>query len=346
MPEPVTLGFAGCGRMGQMAHIANYAEIPGLRLKAVADPKREQAEQVARRHGIENVYDSVEDLCADGDIDGVVCIMFWGLQDEPAIQLLDAGKHVAVEKPLAGSAAAAKRMVDAAQRAGRHLVCGYMKCHDAGIQVARQRIVARAGPPNQMHLFFAGGDWWTNLGQPILTDEPAPARPDTDDWMPPGLSPAQQEAFSFSINIYSHHLGLFRYLLGAELELQAVLRHGVSETVTFSSGDTQVVLMRSAMACDWWEERLRLVFDDGYVDIAPPPPMARNQSARVEEYVKGDGDSTISSPVKSWSWAFKRQAEQFVDVCAGRAEPVVPGLHGYRDLLLMEEMARRYPWKS
>ena len=45
MTEPVTPGFARCGRQGQIAHIANYAEIPGLRLQAVAAPKREQGER-------------------------------------------------------------------------------------------------------------------------------------------------------------------------------------------------------------------------------------------------------------------------------------------------------------
>ena len=171
MARPVTLGFVGCGRMGQMAHIANYAELagPGVRLKAVTDLKRHQAEAVAARYGIEGVCDSIDEICADDEIDGVVCIMFWALQVEPAIRLLEAGKHVIVEKPLAGSAAAGRRMVDAAARAGRHLVCGYMKCHDSGVQWARRRVAER-GRAHQAHLFFAGGDLWANLGDPIQTD--------------------------------------------------------------------------------------------------------------------------------------------------------------------------------
>jgi len=344
MDKPVTLGFVGCGRMGQMAHIANYAEIPGVRLKAVTDLKRGQAEKVAARYGIEEVCDSVDAICADDDIDGVACIMFWALQVEPVLKLLEAGKHVIVEKPLAGSAAAGQRLVDAAAAAGRHLACGYMKCHDSGIQWARQRIDAR-GPVNQVHLFFAGGDWWANLGEPIFTEEEAPPGWGTADWMPAGLSESQQKAFSFFINIYSHHLGVFRYLLDRELTLESIAPHGSSEVVTFAAGDTQVVLMRSQMACDWWEERLRLVFDDGYLAIEPPPPMARNVPARVEEYISG-GDrraSTISTPVTGWNWSFKRQAEQFVEVCAGRAEPLVPAEHGRRDLALMEQMARACP---
>lgn len=342
MDKPVTLGFVGCGNMGQMAHIANYAEIPGIRLKAITDFKQEQARKVAARYGIEQVCDSVEQICADPEIDGVACIMFWGLQEEPAIQLLRAGKHVIVEKPLAGNAVAGGRMVEAARQAGRHLVCGYMKCHDAGIQWARQRIRER-GPINQVHLFFAGGDWWANLGKPILTEESAPPGWGTGHWMPGGLSEAQQKAFAFFINIYSHHLGLFRFLLGKELELREILSHGPNETVIFAAGDTQVVLMRSRMACDWWEEKVRVVFDDGYIDIAPPPPMARNLTARVEEYRKGGQTSTLTAGIAGWSWAFKRQAEHFVQVCAGQAEPLAPGEHARRDLALMEEMARRYP---
>lgn len=341
--KPVTLGFVGCGNMGQMAHIANYAEIPGIRLKAVTDIKRKQAEKVAARYGIEQVYDSIEDVCNDPEIDGVACIMFWALQVEPAIRLLESGKHVIVEKPLAGSAAAGKRMVDAANAAGKHLVCGYMKCHDSGIQWARGRIVERGNRVNQIRLFFSGGDWWANLGRPILTDEPAPRG--SMDWYPEGLDEDQKKAFSFFINIYSHHLGLFRYLLGRELTLQEIVKHGTSEVVTFTSDTTHVVLMRAPMSCDWWEERTYVVFNDGYLQIQPPPPMARNLPATVEEYVKGaDGTiSTVTRPMTGWNWAFKRQAEQFVEVCAGKAEPIVPGEFGYRDLMLMEQMARVYP---
>ena len=98
-------------------------------------------------------------------------------------------------------------------------------------------------------------------------------------------------------------------------------------------------------ACDWWEERTHEVFDDGYMEILPPPPMDRNHPAQVTEYAKGQDGSTsaFTTPVTGWNWAYKRQAAQFVDVCAGRAEPIVPGEHGYRDLVLMEQMARMYP---
>lgn len=341
--EPVTLGFVGCGQMGQMAHILNYAEIPGIRLKALTDVKHRQAELVAARYGIERVYDSVEDICRDPEIDGVACIMFWALQVEPVIRLLEAGKHVIVEKPLAGSAAAAKRMVDAAKAAGRHLVCGYMKYHDSGVEWARQRIVARGDKVNQVRMFFAGGDWWTGFGKPITTDEPTPQA--SQDWYPEGMDEHQRKSFSYCINQHSHHVSLFRRLLGRELELQAMLRHGDSVVTTFTAGTTHVVLTTAPMACDWWEERTTLVFDDGFMEIQMPPPMARNIPGKVVDYVKGkDGaTSAFTAPVTGWNWAFKREAEQFVEVCAGRAQPLAPGEHGYRDMVLLEQMARAYP---
>ena len=341
--RPVTLGFVGCGQMGQMAHIFNYAEIPGIRLKAVTDVKHRQAELVAARYGIEQVYDSMEEICNDPEIGGVACIMFWALQVEPVIKLLEAGKHVIVEKPLAGSAAAAERMVDAAKASGKHLVCGYMKCHDSGVAWARERIVARGDKVNQVRMFFSGGDWWTSFGKPISTNEPAPKA--SDDWYPEGMNEHQRKALGLCINLYSHHVSLFRRLLGKELELQTIIRHGDSVVTTFVAGGTHVLLVTAPMACDWWEERTNVVFDDGYMEILTPPPMARNSPAKVVDYVKGkDGaTSAFTAPVTGWNWAFKRQAEQFVEVCAGRAEPLVPGEYGYRDMVLLEKMARMYP---
>ena len=57
---------------------------------------------MAARYGIEQVCESVDAICDAAGIDSVACIIFWTPPDEPVVQLLRAGKHVIVEKPLAG----------------------------------------------------------------------------------------------------------------------------------------------------------------------------------------------------------------------------------------------------
>jgi predicted dehydrogenase len=64
---------------------------------------------------------------------------------------MEAGAHVFVEKPLAASAAEARRVVDAAQRTGRKLVIGYiLRHHPSWIEFIR--LARELGPPFVMRM--------------------------------------------------------------------------------------------------------------------------------------------------------------------------------------------------
>lgn len=338
--RPVTLGFVGCGFMGQIAHIANYAELAGVRLKGVTDLKPRQAERVAQHYGIERVYPDVEALIADSEIDAVVCTLFWSENARVAVRCLQAGKHVATEKPLAGWRQDGAQIVAAAQAAGRHACVGYMKCFDAGVEAARQVVQAWGRPPSLVRVHFGGGDWICNAGRPILTDE-RPTPSETGHAAPPHFNAAQREAFHFFVNQHVHHLGLLRFLLGQELTLHDVVRHGNSHCARFTAGETLITLEHTPLSAEWWEESTRLHWPDGYVEIFTPPPLLRNVPAKVRVYRHGDRGGNFSEPSPPASWAFAREAEHFVRVVRGEEAPRVPAEHALRDVIHCEEMAVR-----
>ena len=342
--KEVVLGFAGCGRMGQIAHIANYTSIQKVRLKGLFDLKREQARLVARRYGIERVYDSLEELVADPEIEAIVCTLPWEQNVHVAVRCLEAGKHVVTEKPLAGWRRDGETIVQAAKRAGRHACVGYMKCFDAGVEKAREAVRAWAEPPAFVRVHFGGGDWVAGNDELIHTGE-RPHGMAPGHQAPPDLSPEQQQAFLFYVNQHVHHLGLVRYLLGTELELKEVLRHGPSHVVVFTAGPTLVTMEYSPLAAEWWEESTRLQWKDGYVDIVTPPPLLRNVPANVRVYRhRGAGGSEFWEPSVPASWAFRRAAEHFVRVVRGEEQPRVPAEHALRDVIHCEEMARMGRW--
>ncbi|MFQ6096946.1 MAG: Gfo/Idh/MocA family protein, partial [Armatimonadota bacterium] len=121
------VGFVGAGFMGQVAHIRNYVGLSGCEIVALAERRRLLREQVAGRYDIPRTYESHEQLAADEDVEGVVAVLPHALNDQVACDLLEAGKHVLTEKPMASSLAAASRMVEAADAAGKRLMIGYMK---------------------------------------------------------------------------------------------------------------------------------------------------------------------------------------------------------------------------
>ena len=63
--DKLRIGFVGVGFMGQKAHLANYAVLDDCEVVAIAEPRRQLAEKVARRYGVEKVYKNHLELLED-----------------------------------------------------------------------------------------------------------------------------------------------------------------------------------------------------------------------------------------------------------------------------------------
>ena len=95
----------------------------------VASRERERAEAYARERGLERAYGGYEELLADSDVDVVYVALPNALHVEWGIRALEAGKHVLSEKPLSRRPSEVERAFDAAERAGRILMEGFMYRH-------------------------------------------------------------------------------------------------------------------------------------------------------------------------------------------------------------------------
>ena len=101
-----------------MALVRPAAATPGVEVLAVAARERARAERFAARQGIPRVHASYQALLDDPEIDAVYNPLPNGLHCDWTLRALDAGKHVLCEKPLASNEAEARRMREAAEKAG------------------------------------------------------------------------------------------------------------------------------------------------------------------------------------------------------------------------------------
>ena len=113
----------GLGHMGQSHALAHHfagSEIVGLVIRSVpALPAELQAYPQFRT--------AAEGLAVKPDL--VVIATYADSHADLAIQAMEQGAHVFVEKPLATTVADAQRVVDCAKRTGRKLVVGYILRH-------------------------------------------------------------------------------------------------------------------------------------------------------------------------------------------------------------------------
>jgi len=106
----------GAGFMGR-THVEALRRLGFVDVAAVAGIDLAEAERFAAANAIECAA-TVDDILADKSIDGVHVCTPNALHCPIAMKALKAGKHVLSEKPLAMSAAEAKKMLDLAEKKG------------------------------------------------------------------------------------------------------------------------------------------------------------------------------------------------------------------------------------
>ena len=341
--DKVKLGFVGCGFMGQLIHMPNFLSSEQCEVVALADLRFELAKKVAAHYHIPKVYGSDLEMAKDQEVTAVAAISSEARNPELAMHLLAAGKHVYLEKPMAGTAALGREMAEAARKAGKHLMIAYMKRCDTGVLKAKEivdeyRSTGELGRVTYARGHCFGGDWvYGPQGKLIQTEEKYPGlaapRP---EWVPEGWG---QFYHGFN-NVYCHNINLMRHFLGEPDGVASSLLNRGSSHVVFDYGSFLATLEAGHMSAHRWDEHFVIYYENGSVTINFPPPLSRNEPARVLVY-RGGKMRELSEHFAVPDWAFRREAEHFLECVRENREPVSSGADSVRDLELVEEIFRR-----
>ena len=117
MKNEVRIGIIGTG-FARSTQIPAFKNCEGARVVAIASGHKENAEEVAREFGIENVEDDWRGVVARDDVDLVSIVTPVITHCEMTLAALDQGKAVLCEKPMAMNAVEARRMADLAREKG------------------------------------------------------------------------------------------------------------------------------------------------------------------------------------------------------------------------------------
>src|SRR4030067_2297944 len=120
------LGVAviGTGAWGKN-HARVYKELASTELVAICDVNGERAKTMAEQFGVK-AYTSSARMLKNEEIEAVsVCTWSTNLAKE-ALKVLQAGRHVLVEKPMATNTKQAEKLLKTAQKNGLHLTVGFL----------------------------------------------------------------------------------------------------------------------------------------------------------------------------------------------------------------------------
>lgn len=162
MSRRLRAAVAGTGFIGTLH--ARSARLAGARLVGVAASTPERSRAMAETLDAERGFESAERLVVDDEVDVVHICTPNHLHVPLAEAAIEAGKHVVCEKPLAASAAEARRLVELADRAGVVAAVPFVYRYYPTVREARERVAAGAtGPIRLIHGSYLQ-DWLLSDG--------------------------------------------------------------------------------------------------------------------------------------------------------------------------------------
>lgn len=147
MEKQLRVGIVGLGRLGRR-HAENLCyRIPNAKLVAAASPVASERDFAAHTLGVPHVVGDLDALLSIEGVDAVVLVTPTSLHAAQSIQVLQAGKHLFVEKPLALNVADCEQVEAVHEQTrqqfpGQVAMVGFVRRFDPSYARARAAIVA------------------------------------------------------------------------------------------------------------------------------------------------------------------------------------------------------------
>ena len=133
--------MVGQGAFGRK-HLDGIKNIDGVEVVSLAGGSPESTEKVARDYGIPHWTSDLDEALAQPGVDAAIIASPTQMHADQAVQVLNAGKHVEVEIPIADSLADAQRIHDAATKSGKIAMAGHTRRFNPSHQWIHNKIVA------------------------------------------------------------------------------------------------------------------------------------------------------------------------------------------------------------
>ncbi|MGC9349080.1 MAG: inositol 2-dehydrogenase [Anaerolineae bacterium] len=216
--EVVTVGIIGAGRIGAV-HAQNLTtRIPGAKVLAISDIRREAAERCAEATGIPEVYEDAESIVSHPEIDAVIICSSTDTHADLMMRSAAAGKHIFCEKPIDLDLARIDRALEAVEEAGVKLMVGFNRRFDHNFRRIHDLVQdGVVGTPHILH---------------IISRDPAPP--------PPAYVKISGGIF---LDMSIHDFDMARYLMSSEVKELYVTGGVMVDPAIGEAGDIDTALI-------------------------------------------------------------------------------------------------------
>ena len=162
--------FIGAGRRAQSVHYPSLHRLDDVSIEAVAELDESLIKSVVDEYNIPRSFDDYHKMLDEVELDAVYVIMGHKVVTPPALDCLNAGKHVFIEKPAGANSDETQQLLDAAVANNVFCSVGYQRRFGALTQEA-MRLVKEHGPVTMaMGEFHKPGDYTEDLTDECWSD--------------------------------------------------------------------------------------------------------------------------------------------------------------------------------
>lgn len=154
--KKLRIGFVGTGWIAE-AHIDNYLKMDDVEIVAAAELIDGKAEAFFERYGVENVhcYTSDKEMYEKENLDAVSICTYNKTHAECAINALNAGVNVLLEKPMCVTTEEAVEIMRAEKKSGKILSVGFQPRFDPDMKLVKK--VVQSGVLGKIYYIQTGG---------------------------------------------------------------------------------------------------------------------------------------------------------------------------------------------
>jgi predicted dehydrogenase/threonine dehydrogenase-like Zn-dependent dehydrogenase len=142
----IKVALVGAGNLARWAHLPNLQKISGASLRAVYSANGARGKSYAMRFKADYCASDYDEILRDPEVDAVLIVSRNQHHAQQALDALEAGKHVFVEKPMALTEDECKALEETVQRTGRVLTVGFNRRFAPFYLAVRNELRRRTGP--------------------------------------------------------------------------------------------------------------------------------------------------------------------------------------------------------
>src|SRR3989440_7982723 len=139
--KTTNIGVIGCGYWGPNL-LRNFAENEGAQLRWICDFDEDRLASMSRRYPMAQTTTDYGALIRDASLDAVAVVTPVATHFPIARELLRAGKHVLLEKPLAATAREAEELIDLAETNGRTLMVDHTFVYTGAVRKMKEIVAS------------------------------------------------------------------------------------------------------------------------------------------------------------------------------------------------------------